>query len=196
MPTAASASLLNDMQAQNPSRAMKSSPDVIDLTESTGNDRKNKRPSPDSVQCIDLTEDDNDILEERLGDVRTTLQEKIEAKTSACARSTKKTPPHQDRQPIISQPANPNKRMKVKHEPVHSSQLTFQALARRITGSDSDVRIVEQEAPAMVPAGGMASSANENAADEVVLMGSTNQVRLPHMRQHCTEYRFDATGRK
>lgn len=56
------------------------------------------------------------------------------------------------------------------------------------TTSGDDVEVVSPAAPELVPT-------NASAADEdVVLVGAINEQKLPHLREHCPEHKFDKNG--
>jgi hypothetical protein len=58
--------------------------------------------------------------------------------------------------------------------------------------SDNDEVEVVEDISTYQPAATAAAAASKN--DDVEVVGTKNQVRLPHMRQHCTEKPFDFPG--
>ncbi len=110
-----------------------------------------KRPSPDTVICIDLTEDD-DERDENLNDVRKRL------------KGT----------PDSNAPSN------IKSEGASARALN--------NNTDNDeVEIIEPGAPEIHAATAQAASTND---DDIELVGTANETRLPHMRQHCPDNKF------
>ena len=51
---------------------------------------------------------------------------------------------------------------------------------------DDFVRIIDTPAPKMKEK----STTTKETDDDVVLVGTVNEMRLPHMRQHCTQFKF------
>jgi hypothetical protein len=117
------------------------------------------------MACIDLTEDSDQ--EERVGDVRKQLSKpgKSEASGAKGRRAAKKA--------------------KVKMEGV--TVIDIDAIA---TSKDDDIEVVDAPADEMVPEEDSKPAARADGDDEVVLVGAANQLRLPHMRQHCTKCIF------
>jgi hypothetical protein len=62
--------------------------------------------------------------------------------------------------------------------------------------ADDDVMVVDPVLPEIHPVGGVAAAAaaSANNDDDIQLVGTANETRLPHMRQHCTEYPFVSSG--
>ena len=123
-----------------------------------------KRPSPDSVICIDLTENDSDHEQnKRLVDVRRRLN-----------RSDSST----------------KKKVKVKDENIKAAAISKLNLA------EHGLEIVQPMAQPLVPVA-RAPSASAVAEDEdeieIEIMGAKNELRLPHLRQDCSQFKFDAT---
>ncbi len=54
---------------------------------------------------------------------------------------------------------------------------------------DDEVMVVEPVAAAAA-ASSEDANANEGADDDLVVVGEKNVMRLPHMRQHCTQFKF------
>jgi hypothetical protein len=90
------------------------------------------------------------------------------------------------------------KRAKVKDEgsrvsPViicENEELQVVKVTRASSKSEyNDVQVVEALTAPMIP---VAQKPAADSNDDVVVVGATNQVRLPHMRQHCTEMQFDS----
>jgi len=119
-----------------------------------------KRPSPDSVICIDLTEDD-DECEKNLEDVRKRLKSSANIKSEGSRRSNN----DDDGGGKIGSVAS----------------LQQQEWA-------SEVEVIEPVAPQIhAVASAQAASTND---DDIVLVGTANESRLPHMRQHCPDNKF------
>jgi hypothetical protein len=57
---------------------------------------------------------------------------------------------------------------------------------------DEEVEVMEAPAPINIPTAARAAARSSNS-DEIEVVGTVNQVLLPHMRQHCTEEPFLAT---
>jgi hypothetical protein len=55
---------------------------------------------------------------------------------------------------------------------------------------EDDVEVMEAPAPRNIPTATTAGAAGSNNSDEIEVVGTVNQVLLPHMRQHCTEEPF------
>ena len=68
------------------------------------------------------------------------------------------------------------------------------------TIDDEDIEVVDRQAPSFVPAtagesdDGPTSSTRGNEEDDIVLMGATNSLRLPHSRNNCTEKVFSSSN--
>ena len=146
-----------------------------------------KRPSPDSVMVIDLTEDD-EAQDARLMDIRKRL-------LPTSSRGTLKTEPSDqpdDRKPAATkQLEQPTKKSKIKMEDLSSSTLASGnvAAANGKAFKSDDVEVVEAVPPAMIPLNA-SKTPSHVGDDDVIIMGATNQLRLPHLRQHCTEFKF------
>lgn len=54
----------------------------------------------------------------------------------------------------------------------------------------SDVEVVEPVAPEIHAAAGAGAATAANHDDDIELVGTANETRLPHMRQHCPDNRF------
>lgn len=135
-----------------------------------------KRPSPDSVICIDLTESD-DEREKKLEDVRKRLKGTPAATTVKLEGAA--------RAPTTNTTSNDDNDGGGKIRSCASIQ------QQRWKG---EVEIVEPAAPeihAVAPAAAQASdAATGNDDDDVMLVGTANESRLPHMRQHCPDNKF------
>lgn len=118
-----------------------------------------KRPSPDSVICIDLTEDD-DEREKNLDDVRKRLKGTPAANNAA----------------TVKMEGAP--RAKASNDGGGSTAQEEFA---------SEVEVVEPVAPE-IHAVAQAAASSDN--DDVILVGTANENRLPHMRQHCPDNNF------
>ena len=174
-----------------------------------------KRP-PQNVVDLTLSDDSGDDQAGKFGRVRTQLHNgKFRAST---ARSSNSFAAFRS-----SRNSNGNKRTKVKHEPSSSpavisidtsdddgggkvgptSTAFANSASRNVSTSrgnsddDDEVEVVDPTVPSFVPAAARMPSSNSEAQndkdDDVVLMGQTNAVALPHMRQHCTECNFDSS---
>eukprot|EP00429_Kryptoperidinium_foliaceum_P043107 CAMPEP_0176102834 /NCGR_PEP_ID=MMETSP0120_2-20121206/51588_1 /TAXON_ID=160619 /ORGANISM="Kryptoperidinium foliaceum, Strain CCMP 1326" /LENGTH=1287 /DNA_ID=CAMNT_0017436909 /DNA_START=94 /DNA_END=3957 /DNA_ORIENTATION=- len=53
---------------------------------------------------------------------------------------------------------------------------------------EDGLEIVDPSAETIVPAASMPSTSND---DEIEVVGAKNETKLPHMRQHCTHFKFD-----
>ena len=132
-----------------------------------------KRPSPDSVICIDLTEDD-DEREESLNDVRKRLKGTPDAK----APSKVKTEGAARRRKPVS--------FVVDDEDDNGGRNSHLRASLQQQALKSEVEVVEPAAPEIHAA----SSARGAADEDIELVGTANETRLPHMRQHCPDNKF------
>ena len=133
-----------------------------------------KRRSPDSVVCIDLTEDDDD-RDQNLEDVR----KRLKGTPSAAAASKVKMEgiieidsDSDDGGGKIGSCAALEQQARIKKQ--------------QETHELSEVEVIPRIAPVIHPVA--ASIADE----EIELVGTANESRLPHMRQHCPENKFVA----
>lgn len=124
-----------------------------------------KRPSPDSVLCIDLTEDSDDEQNQRLGDVRRSLNPADTTLTS--------------------------KRAKIKQERRQKAIAETAKLALHVDG----IEVVDAAvaAPPIVPVARVpaADTSATKTDDDIEIIGAKNELRLPHLRQDCTQFKFD-----
>lgn len=127
-----------------------------------------KRPSPNSVICIDLTESDEEG-ENSLDTVRKRL------KGTTFPSNNNSTNSDDDAVTIV----------KVEGASGGSSNIGSVALLQNWT---SEVQVVEPVAPEIHAVAPAAAAADDS--DDVVLVGTANESRLPHMRQHCPDNKF------
>jgi hypothetical protein len=119
-----------------------------------------KRPSPDSVLCIDLTEDSDDEQGHRLGDVRKALNPDLK-------------------------PAG-TKRAKIKEERKRKAIAETAKLALQNDG----IEVVDATAQPIVPVARMPTPSID---EDIEVVGAKNEVRLPHLRQDCTQFKFQSS---
>lgn len=130
-----------------------------------------KRTSPDSVICIDLTEDD-DECEKSLNSVRKRLKG-----TTAADSSTPK---------VKIEGARAN----LSNDDGGGGKIGSVASLQQQENLASEVEVIEPAAPeihAVAPSDASLAAADN---DDVVLVGTANENRLPHMRQHCPDNKF------
>jgi hypothetical protein len=144
-----------------------------------------KRRSPDSVICIDLTEDD-DERQEKLQDVRKRLKGtpatffapgvKVEGQAATTIN-------------LVDDDGGGGK-----IGSCAALQLKRQEIKREQNGSQfsSEIEIVEPDAPVIHPVASASASAQlaTTSDEDIVVVGTANESRLPHMRQHCQEHKF------
>ena len=58
---------------------------------------------------------------------------------------------------------------------------------------DDGLEVVDQSDQPLVPVARMPTPSTSANDDDVEVVGAKNEVRLPHMRQHCTQFKFDPT---
>lgn len=163
-----------------------------------------KRRSPDSIICFDLTEDiicfdltedDDDERDEKLQDVCKRLKNgtapsaateaNVKVEGVAAARSTE--PAAKD---------NDDGGGKIGSCASLQQQQQQQAIKQdqQATEGSLEVQIVEPVARTIlcrpVAATHHASTSSTAANEEVIIVGTANESRLPHMRQHCPENKF------
>lgn len=157
-----------------------------------------KRPSPDSVTCIDLTVDD-DEQESRLGGVRKALHrtpggraaKKKKANRARVKAEARSMTPDDDVIEIVES-VTPDDDDDV----IEIVEPTVKAEGKRAVrasshSNDDDIEIVEPTETPMVPVARLPSNTSND--DDIEVVGAVNEVRLPHMRQHCTQFKFDPT---
>jgi hypothetical protein len=149
-----------------------------------------KRASPTDV--IDLTENDDENAEEEYGNATVrSLRRRLSRIPAAVAVAAS----------ALHRPAsNRVKRERMGDENSRENLVTGDDDATRdrkpaakTTTMDQeeevDVEVLEAPAPRNVPTAATAVARNSNS-DEIEVVGTLNQVLLPHMRQHCTEEPF------
>jgi hypothetical protein len=135
-----------------------------------------KRASPTDV-TIDLTEDDVENGEKEAGNSRLeSLRKRLSRIPSVAAASKKKV----KREPAGTETTSENASTTDDRKPAAK------------TASEEDQEDVEViEAPRFVPS---VATGVTGTSDEIEVVGTVNQVLLPHMRQHCTEKPFFPDG--
>lgn len=139
-----------------------------------------KRHSPDSVICIDLTEDD-DERQEKLQEVRKRLKG-TPTPASTAARVKEEGQVQASTIDLVDDDGG--------GKIGSCAALQQQAVKQEQEGTQwsSEVEIVEPVAPTIHP---VASAQAASTADhDIVVVGTANESRLPHMRQHCQEHKF------
>ena len=124
-----------------------------------------KRTSPTCV--VDLTLDsDDEEQDNRLGDVRANL-------LGSSSKKAKKT------------------RVGIKSENSNSTPTKYDdvEIVEVPNVNYDDVEVVEASAPTMVAQAPAAAASTQND-DDVVMVGTVNEVKLPHVRPHCTKFPF------
>jgi hypothetical protein len=209
-------SRLGDVRkALNRSKTTISASSTIDLTED--NDNQESRPS-----TIDLTEDNDNqesrprkrtVLDPSTKRKSAPLERKPPA-TASRAISNEATGKSEEVQENLN-PGKRARRFKVEGRAVTPASVQvegiggkseeveanpepgkrarrFKVEGRAVTPASVQVEDVEVAEPiknAMVPVAQKPTASDE----DVVVVGAANQLRLPHMRQHCTEFKFDPT---
>lgn len=131
-----------------------------------------KRNAPNDV--IDLTLDSDE--DEKTASIESVQQEnqggqkKKKAKNEA-PRSTRTSPARYEEVEIIESPARARK-------PAAPSE-------------DDDILIVDAPAP-KISVDSASGNTNINGDAEIELAGVVNEIKLPHMRVHCTKFKFQA----
>ena len=133
-----------------------------------------KRASPDSVICIDLTEDD-DEFEKKLGDIRKRL------KASRPSATKVKT------EGVLAARGDKAEIIELDDDDDGGGKIGSCTALQQQHQWSSEVVVVEPVAPEIHA---VASTQAASANDDVLVVGTANESRLPHMRQHCTENKF------
>jgi hypothetical protein len=120
-----------------------------------------KRVSPDAVIDLTFDSDNENEQESRYGDIRKHLYHKTQNKKTKTSRN---------------------------------ALLKNEAIGKRSPSTplddddDDEVEIVDVPAPKVTVAS--LPTNNTNGDGDIEMVGTVNETRLPHMRQHCTKFKF------
>ena len=134
-----------------------------------------KRPSPASVACIDLTEDD-DEHQQNLEEVRKRLKSTPAASAAAKVKS----------EDVIALDDSDDDDGGGKIGSCAALQQQAMKQEASTQTLSSEVEVIEREGPEIHPV----AAASAGADEDIEVVGTANESRLPHMRQHCTEKKF------
>jgi hypothetical protein len=150
-----------------------------------------KRASPTDV--IDLTENDDEIVEKEGGNASLrSLRRRLSSIPATVAAALRPSPKR------VKRERTGNRDARDLHGTAEDSDSDDDATrdrkpAAKTTTMDreeeEDVEVLEAPAPRNVPTTATAAARSSNS-DEIEVVGTVNQVLLPHMRQHCTEEPF------
>jgi hypothetical protein len=144
-----------------------------------------KRASPTDV--VDLTENDDESVEKE--QVRS-LRQRLSSIPAAVAATAKRRPT--SKKVKRERKGNENSRENLATGTEDEDATGDRKPAAKTTTTDheeDDVEVMEAPAPRNVPTATTAAT-RKNNSDEIEVVGTVNQVLLPHMRQHCTEEPF------
>jgi hypothetical protein len=139
-----------------------------------------KRPSPDSVICIDLTEDD-DERQEKLKDVR----KRLKGTPAASATSVKAEGLTTTITIVVDLVDDDDGGGKI-----GSCAALQRQQQQQQQNASFEVEIVQAVAPVIRPVASAQAAAATTSDDDIVVVGTANESRLPHMRQHCSDNMF------
>jgi hypothetical protein len=145
-----------------------------------------KRASPTDV--IDLTEANDDENAEKEGGNATlqSLRRRLSSIPAAVAAAVRPTSKRVKRERTGEEDTRGN--LATGEDTDADATLDRKPAAKNTTRDheEDDVEVLEAPAPRNVPI----AAARSSNSDEIEVVGTVNQVLLPHMRQHCTEEPF------